>query len=60
MAAASSVFDAARADDAVPRAAAPVRCLDLDAAAAVAFSCGRLVVAGRGGAVGVADDDCEF
>ena len=54
------VFDVARADDAVPRAAAPVRCLDLDAAAAVAFSCGRLVVAGRGGAVGVADDDCEF
>jgi hypothetical protein len=37
-----------------------VRCLDLDAAAAVAFSGGRLLVAGRGGAVGVADDDCEF
>ncbi len=32
----------------------------LDAAAAVAFSGGRLLVAGRGGAVGVADDDCEF
>jgi hypothetical protein len=34
--------------------------LDLDAAAAVAFSRGRLVAAGRGGAVGAADDDCEF
>jgi hypothetical protein len=37
-----------------------VCCLEVDAAAAVAFSCGRLVVAGRGGAVGAADDDCEF
>ncbi len=49
------VLFAARADDAVPRAAAPVRCLEVDAAA-VAFSGSRLVVAGRGGAVGV--DDC--
>ena len=49
-----------RADDAVPRAAAPVRCLDLDAAVTVAFSGSRLVVAGRTGAVGVANDDCEF
>ena len=54
------VFDAGRADDAVPRAAAPVRYLDLDAAAAVAFSGGRLLAAGHAGAVGVADDDCEF
>jgi hypothetical protein len=31
-------------------------CLEVDAAAAVAFSRGRLVVAGHGGAVGV--DEC--
>ena len=47
------VFDAARADDAVPRAAASMYCLEVDA---VAISCGRLVAAGRAGMVG--GDEC--
>lgn len=51
------VFDAARADDAVPRAAAPLLCYEIGSAPAVAFSGGRLVVVGRGRAVGVVVDE---
>jgi len=51
------VFDAARADDAIPRAAAPLLCVTVDSAPAVAFSGGRLVAVGRGRAVGVVVDE---
>ena len=50
------VFDAARADDAVPRAAAPVRCGSRCRGGGRVFGVGSSVVAGRGGAVGRDDD----